>query len=207
MRRGLWLVGGVAVGAGAMYALDPARGRRRRALLRDKAAHNLSRALIALDKAGRDARNRARGVIAEIRQACRCEQVADEVLVERVRANIGHVVAEPHDIEVLCAAGEVTLRGIVPAAEAKRLLRRVAHVRGVSRVESQLKVNRPSGVPTRNTNGNGRGHISPKQITFGGALATVAGAVLASYGARRRGLLGAVVGSLGMRAVTRARRG
>ncbi|MGQ0651205.1 MAG: hypothetical protein ACT4P4_02875 [Betaproteobacteria bacterium] len=58
---------GVAVGALAMLMLDPQQGRRRRALVRDKLVHagHVSRDYIE-DKS-RDLRNRAYGVLAEIR--------------------------------------------------------------------------------------------------------------------------------------------
>ena len=37
MNRALWLVGGLGLGAGLMYMLDPERGERRRALVRKQA--------------------------------------------------------------------------------------------------------------------------------------------------------------------------
>ena len=40
-REGLALIRGVALGAGLMYFLDPIAGRRRRAMVRDKAVHAL----------------------------------------------------------------------------------------------------------------------------------------------------------------------
>lgn len=62
MRKGIPLAGcGVGLGAGLMYVLDPDRGRRRRAQLRDRTTHAVGEALDTLGKSGRDIRNRARG--------------------------------------------------------------------------------------------------------------------------------------------------
>ncbi len=64
-------IGGMAVGALAMYVFDPQRGRRRRALARDKAIHA---AHVAGDRFGatsRDLRNRAQGLVAETRSSLR----------------------------------------------------------------------------------------------------------------------------------------
>lgn len=50
------VLGAFAIGALAMYFLDPVSGRRRRALLRDQLAH------------ARNERNRAHGLVAEARR-------------------------------------------------------------------------------------------------------------------------------------------
>jgi uncharacterized membrane protein len=64
----VWLVAGIGVGWGLSRLFDPDRGRRRRALLRDKAisvAHTIGD---AVDTTSRDVRNRTRGAIAELRK-------------------------------------------------------------------------------------------------------------------------------------------
>lgn len=50
------ILGALGIGALAMYFFDPENGRRRRALLRDKAVHY-----------NKDLRNRAQGAVAETR--------------------------------------------------------------------------------------------------------------------------------------------
>jgi hypothetical protein len=65
----LMLLGGVALGAGLMYILDPDRGRRRRALLRDQLVSASNKASDAVGKTSRDLSNRAQGVIAETSKA------------------------------------------------------------------------------------------------------------------------------------------
>lgn len=59
---------GIGLGAGLMYFLDPDRGRRRRAFVRDKANHLLHTTEAFAGTTRRDLSNRTRGVIAEVRQ-------------------------------------------------------------------------------------------------------------------------------------------
>ena len=194
---------GVGLGAGLIYFLDPARGRRRRALLRDKTLHFAGEARDVLDRRGRDLSNRARGLVAEVGSHFRCEEVSDEKLTRRVRSKMGRVVSEPSEVEVLASDGRVTLRGIVFAHEAEGLLRCVARVRGVHGVENQLKVKRRHGeaAPAAHRNGNGRsaaGLPAPGRL-----LATFAGSGLALYGARRRGVFGSAVSMVGVQVLKR----
>ena len=59
-----WL-GGVALGALAMYISDPSVGRQRRAMLRDKVTHYRSRTRKLFSSRARDVRNRISGLQAE----------------------------------------------------------------------------------------------------------------------------------------------
>lgn len=56
--------GALALGASIMYIMDPASGRRRRALVRDKATHYAREASDTLSGKARDLSNRARGMYA-----------------------------------------------------------------------------------------------------------------------------------------------
>lgn len=209
MRKAVLLAGcGVGLGAGLMYVLDPDRGRRRRALLRDKALHYAGEARITLGKRGRDIGNRARGLLAGAGSHLRCgEEVSDGVLAERVRSKMGRAVSEPGDVEVAVSEGRVTLRGIVPAGEAERLLRCVSKARGVLAVENQLKLKGRRGEAARagHSGGGVNGeHSTEHTISITSLLATVAGSGLALYGARRRGVLGSAVSLVGLRMLGRA---
>jgi hypothetical protein len=62
MSRAVSMLAGLGVGAGLMYFLDPQMGRRRRALVRDKAVSLAHEAQDAADVVRRDVRNRARGL-------------------------------------------------------------------------------------------------------------------------------------------------
>src|SRR5690349_2313175 len=58
----LTFLGGLALGAAAMYFLDPEGGRRRRALVRDQAEHLMSDWPGRATSTARDVANRARGL-------------------------------------------------------------------------------------------------------------------------------------------------
>lgn len=142
-------IAGALAGAGLMYLLDPDRGARRRALVRDRAVR--ARHLLAegAEATGRDLRNRARGTAAELRSRFRREIAGDEILHERVRSALGRAVSHPGAIEVLVADGRVTLQGQVLERELDQLLRAVKGVRGVSEVTNELEVRRSGeGIPS-----------------------------------------------------------
>jgi len=137
-----------AAGAGLMYLLDPAGGRRRRARVRDQLVRAAHRTGDAVDATSRDVSNRARGVVAELRSRLVNVEVSDGVLHERVRARIGSVVGHAGAIEAGVVDGRVSLRGPVLADDVDRLVRRVRSVPGVREVINQLDVHdEPGGVP------------------------------------------------------------
>ena len=61
------ILGALTIGAAAAYFLDPASGRRRRALARDKVTHYRKEAREYTKGTVRDLRNRARGLAHEVR--------------------------------------------------------------------------------------------------------------------------------------------
>lgn len=133
------LAAAAAVGAGTMYLLDPNRGARRRALVRDKLARTAHVTGEALETTARDAVNRAQGVAAEMQSRVRRETVDDIRLAARVRAELGRVTSHPRAITVSAAAGRVRLSGPILSAEAGRVLAAVRGVRGVSEIEDGLE--------------------------------------------------------------------
>jgi hypothetical protein len=62
-----WLVVGAVIGAGAMYLMDPVAGGRRRALARDKITGWARKTGEAVDDRSRHLRNRARGLVVQLR--------------------------------------------------------------------------------------------------------------------------------------------
>ena len=68
LAKGLLLLGGIGLGAGLMYMLDPDKGRRRRALVRDQLTRASNRASKALGRTSRDLSNRAQGAVAKARK-------------------------------------------------------------------------------------------------------------------------------------------
>jgi hypothetical protein len=143
MRQSEIVLFGMALGAGLMYLLDPDRGGRRRALLRDqliRAGHDLEERTAA---GARRVRNRAVGLAHEARAEITEGEVDDVVLIERVRSEIGRVVSHPRAVEVESYRGNVTLTGNVPADEINHLVRAVRAVRGVESVENRLQAASP----------------------------------------------------------------
>jgi osmotically-inducible protein OsmY len=130
-----------------MYFMDPERGRRRRALVRDKVAHTTRASSNALGAVGLDLAHRAAGLFARARSVVRQRPVDDGVLVERVRAKLGRVVSHPHAIDVNASNGYVRLRGPVLRSEASRLVRVVARVAGVRDVIDALDVHLSADIP------------------------------------------------------------
>jgi uncharacterized membrane protein len=142
-------IAGLFAGAGLMFLLDPDRGARRRALLRDRAVSVRHRLAEGAEAAGRDLRNRAKGTAAQARSRFRREMVDDEILHERVRSALGRVVSHPGAVEVSVADGRVTLQGEVLEHEVAHLFRSVRGVRGVSDVRNELVVSSSTkGVPS-----------------------------------------------------------
>lgn len=77
------LIPGLGLGAAAAYLLDPSRGRRRRALLRDQANHLAHVSMGASGKAGRDLKNRAMGAAHDVRHA-RSDERSREKLGQQI---------------------------------------------------------------------------------------------------------------------------
>lgn len=138
MNKKAALVGGLGLGAALMYLFDPDRGRRRRALIRDKAEGAANKAGDYAGKMSRDLRNRAYGLVAETKSMFQHEEVTDEALIDRVRAALGHHSVHVGAIDVSAVSGAIILNGRVSAKEVPDLLRAVRSVRGVKRVENQL---------------------------------------------------------------------
>src|SRR6266850_386747 len=135
-----------AVGALAMYFLDPQSGRRRRARTQDKAEHVSRRMRHAYDVTVRDAQHRVQGLQAMSRRLLQREDnVSDAKLAGRVRAVLGRYVSHPHAIEVSANCGHVTLSGPILEAEVHPLLHAVKHVPGVRSVENRLAVHKEPG--------------------------------------------------------------
>ena len=140
--KGMLMLGCTGLGAGIMYVLDPRLGKRRRALVRDKAQAYWRRTGKFISQTARDARQRTYGLIAETQAQLRGAEVPeDAVLVARVRAQIGHVVSQAGTVDVTAQQGRVTLSGSIAAHEVEKLLSAVASVAGVTAVVNRLEVN------------------------------------------------------------------
>jgi osmotically-inducible protein OsmY len=127
-----------AAGAAAMYLLDPETGRRRRALVRERSGGAARDLEDSLRSAGRDAKNRMRGRVAETKSHLAGEPVDDDMLNDRIHAKIGHLMDRPGKVDVQVHGGHVVLSGEAPDDEAAALSRYIAGMQGVSDVENRL---------------------------------------------------------------------
>ena len=73
--KGLFaILAGLGVGAGLMYLLDPDRGNRRRALIRDKVVSLNRQTQEAVSGRVKDMRNRAKGMLHEAKSVFETEE-------------------------------------------------------------------------------------------------------------------------------------
>ncbi len=145
----LGVAGALAAGAFATFFLDPDQGRRRRAIARERLASGLRHAAESGQALAHGLRNRTTGLVAGARRRLSRTpvSVSDDVLAERVRARMGHLVSHS-SIDVQAVQGEVTLRGPVLDTEIDGLLHAVRAVPGVRGVVNQLEPHsRPGNIP------------------------------------------------------------
>jgi osmotically-inducible protein OsmY len=138
---GLLLLG-AAVGAALMYLLDPDRGRRRRARLRDQLVHGVHEAEHLSDATvsnARHLRNQARGLVAETRSRLHAGDVDDSVLEGRLRAELGRLIQPVGDLHVEVDHGTVRLSGTATPDVEERVVAGLRRVPGVRAVESRLR--------------------------------------------------------------------
>src|SRR5688572_3629662 len=178
MRQPSKFLGSLVLGAGAMYLLDPDGGARRRANLATTA---------------RDFKRRSAGAAAELKARFRPDLADDQVIEERVRAELWRVAGHPGSISVTVLDGRVILSGPVPRDEAGGLLAAVEKVRGVREVENQLE-------PRERRPDAPQDHWAPSTRMVVGALA---GSVLVR-GLRMRGPIGGALSAVAAGVLTRA---
>ncbi len=203
------LLGG-AIGALAMFFLDPAQGRRRRARTRDRVVHAAKVVNDGAKVTARDTVHRAQGAWAEAKRLFSTEgEVADEVLVARVRAELGRLVSHPHAVEVGSSGGHVTLLGPILSYEVRPLLKAVRRVPGVRAVSDELTVySEPGNVSSLQGGAPRTGErfelLQENWSPAARVLAGGAGASMLLAAAKARGGLGALLGISGSALLARA---
>ncbi|HLD99066.1 MAG TPA: SRPBCC family protein [Bdellovibrionota bacterium] len=204
-----WLAGS-GVGAAFMYYLDPNQGRRRRAMARDRMSHLARVAPKQAARSARDLSHRTKGVLASAKSAAiKRKPVSDDILEERIRSQLGRAVSHPTSVEVLVHDGEVTLKGLVLAHEARELLRRVKHVQGVRHLHDELELHQAAEHIPALQGGKKRGGARLDVLQKNWAPATrfimgTLGTALGVFGFSRKSPVGYAVGTSGLLALLRA---
>lgn len=142
------LLVGAALGVSAMYLLDPGSGRRRRALVRDKARRTARKTGDSIERTSRHLANRTRGAAAELQRRLRADTADDSVMMQRIRSAIGRAASHPHALEVTVHDGRARLSGPILASEVDAVLAKARAVRGIADVENALEVHdSPANTP------------------------------------------------------------
>lgn len=137
-----------AAGAGLAYAFDPARGRRRRAQMRDRSGALVRRELRAMERQAHYGRGKATGMVHRIVDRSPHAPDDDMTLIDKVRSEaLGRVVDGPH-LTVDACERTVTLRGQVTDRETA--LEIESAVRAVAGVEDVVNLLHVPGVPAPN---------------------------------------------------------
>ncbi len=205
------MISGIGLGAGIMYALDPDRGRRRRAMAQQKLFRLFRQAADAVDKGIRDLEHRGEGLLAEAFSVFHSESVSDHVLAQRVRAKLGRVACHPGSIEVRAQAGNIVLSGPVLRGEREEIVHAVRRVRGVRAIDVQLQEHDSSenipGLQGRNIRPGDRPELLQENWSPGTRLVMGAlGVSLLARSVRRPGVMNTVAGIAGIALITRAAR-
>jgi uncharacterized membrane protein/CBS domain-containing protein len=201
------LLGTLGLGAGLMYFLDPNRGKRRRALVKDQAVHLSKVANRELARKAADARNRAQGVWLETEKFFESETLTDAQLFGRIRSKLGRISLHPHAIKTSVEGGKVTLTGLILADEVETVIKGITAVSGVNEIENKLEVHETSEHISSLQGNNRAARIenhktdwSPKMR----AIAATAGGGLALLGLAKRNTINSVLSSVGVGLLTRS---
>lgn len=192
------------LGASVMYLLDPDRGARRRAGVRNKLIHSRHQIVRAADVVSKDLAHRTKGTLAEIKHSLSSsEGVPDEVLVERVRSKLGRAVSHPHAVHVNVHEGKISLSGLVLVNELEELISALQSIPGVESIENRLEIHKaeekiPSlqaGIPRK------RRKLDLFQTSWSPATRFLVGSSALNFlylGLRRKDYLGTLSGTLGL---------
>lgn len=167
-----------AVGATAMYYLDPEQGRRRRALVRDKVISASAHTADASRAQARRVANRAQGWTSRL--TARFSSIGKArtpgQLHDRIRSHVGRLVSHPKavDVEVI-GDGRVRLTGHILEDELEVLLTGVESVPGVTHVANELMVHESAGaIPELQGGSRGPGERRAGRDRLWRALAVMA---------------------------------
>jgi osmotically-inducible protein OsmY len=134
----------IGLGAGALLALfaDPASGKRRRAMARDKAGAYRRRSSKQLAAGGRSVRSGIQARKAQLAHRAPVERDYDDAtLTDHVRSELGRDPLAHQGILVNAQKGVIQLRGQVGSEDdIEELVKRTEEINGVRAVENLLHV-------------------------------------------------------------------
>lgn len=208
MKNPAVLLGTLGLGAGLMYFLDPNRGKKRRALIRDRAVHLTNVANKQIDRTAVDLRNRAQGVWFEAERLFEEQDFTDEELNAKVRTKLGRLTSHPHQIQTEVKDGKLNLKGYVLADEEQLVLNGLASICGVIKVENNLESHSSEeNFPKLLGAEKRRRFILERQKGWSPQtriLAAVAGGGLALLGAKKRDTVSSMLASAGVGLLARS---
>lgn len=194
---------GIGVGLFAAYFLDPDRGGRRRAVLRDKIVHQGIRKRECMQIMARDFVNRSRGMRYRIQQRFDHASVEDQTLVERMRSELGRQITHLSAIDIQCENGTVTLSGPILASEIQDCMWHARMVPGVKHVINRLEPH-ASKENLPELQGGISAAVNHRWNPATSLVMGVAGVLLTAYGSGRKGLTGTAFQVLGVGMVAKA---
>ena len=136
-----------AAGAGLAYMFDPARGRRRRAELKDRGRATLRRQVRAVERQASYGKGRAEGTIHRLRHPRPHVPEDDLTLADKIRSEVLGRFDGPH-LTIDVSSWVVTLRGQVRDDQAIRDIER--EVRGTPGVADVVNLLHTPGTPAPN---------------------------------------------------------
>lgn len=136
---GLALCGGVLLGGGLMYLLDPRTGNRRRAIAKDQVKSFVRRSTRQSLRTLRHLTNKMTGMLAEATNTIRSEgRSSDKKILDRVRSTLGRTIEHPHAVDIAVHEGRVILRGQLRPHEVGQVMSAVKKTPGVTSIDNQI---------------------------------------------------------------------
>lgn len=194
---------GVGLGVLATYLFDPDRGGRRRAIIRDKFVHQSVSKRDALHIMLRDFANRSRGLSRRVQRRLDRSSVGDEILIERVRAEMGRHVSHFHAIDIQCDNGTVRLSGPILASEIQDCIWHARMVPGVKHVVNALESHASSeNIPQ--LQGPVQAIVQQRWTPATSLVMAVTGVLFTAYGTGKKGVVGTAMQIAGVGMVAKA---
>ena len=134
-----WL-GGIALGALAMYLSDPAQGKRRRKQAKEKMRDASGIAAAAMSVAMHEASNRVNSLQsqAKYRLARSHRTINDDIMEARINSKLHRLLAHPETVHAAVQQGYITLTGSVPEKEHAKLIKKLSKMSGAIAVHDNL---------------------------------------------------------------------